>query len=139
METPSVMRLYPLLLSLALLLTSAAQIMAASEEEQALSPLYYELAPSLVANVQQGARYARADIQLMTRAPEALDEIVRDAPAIRHELPLLLGEQEGSLLKTPRGKEKLRKRALKAARSVMEGLTGDPLVEDLYFTSFFVQ
>ena len=41
---------------------------------------------------------------------------------------------------TPREvKEKLRKVALKAVRATLKELTGSNQVEDLYFTSFYVQ
>ncbi|MCP4288490.1 MAG: flagellar basal body protein FliL, partial [Gammaproteobacteria bacterium] len=60
-------------------------------------------------------------------------------PALRHELFLLISEQEGSKLKEPKGKESFRKIALEALRKVMLDQTGNEAIDDLYFTSFFVQ
>ena len=110
------------------------------EESEQKKPLqYYELKPSIVANMQNGAKYLRADIQLMTRDEESLEQIEHHAAALRHELFMLISEQEGSQLKDPKGKESFRKSALKALQKVMQTLTGQEMVEDLFFSSFFVQ
>ena len=134
------MRLFSLLLLSAALLVSV-NIPAASETkgEEKASPLYYKLSPSLIANVHGKASYVRCNVQLMTRDEEHLEKITHHTPALRHELLLLLGDQDGQKLKAPKGKEKLRKAALKGVRKTMKSITGDPMVEDLYFTSYFVQ
>ena len=133
-------RSIPASLILLLLLLPAIAWPAEDEgEQEKVQVEYLKLSPSLVVNVQQGARYVRCDVQLMTRKPEALQQMKLHAPAIRHELLLLLSDQKGSDLKQPKGKEKLRKQALKAVQKVLEKQTGKPLVDDLFFTSFFVQ
>ncbi|MCB1904748.1 MAG: flagellar basal body-associated FliL family protein [Gammaproteobacteria bacterium] len=125
----------------ALLLLALPALSAESEEETAEKKphLYYELTPSIVANIQKGAKYLRADIQLMTREEDSLAQIEHHAPALRHELFMLISDQEGSQLKGPKGKESFRKSALKALQKVMQALTGKEMVEDLFFSSFFVQ
>lgn len=101
--------------------------------------VYLPLNPSLIANVQGNARYARCDVQLMINSEENLPDVRLHAPAIRHELLLLLGDQKGEALMTPQGKEKFRLSALSAAGMVIKQLTGVDSVKDLFFTSFFVQ
>lgn len=130
-----------LLVGAALLMLALPALSAESEgETEEKKPLlYYELEPSIVANVRKGAKYLRADIQLMTREEESLEQITHHAPALRHELFMLISDQEGSQLKDPKGKESFRKRALKALQKVMQTLTGKDGVEDLFFSSFFVQ
>lgn len=123
-----------LLLSCSLLFS--AVLMAADDESQAL---YYELSPSLVTNVQGRVKYIRCDIQLMTRDEATVEDFKLHAPAIRHELLLLFSDQQGEELKEPTGKEKLRNTALAAVQGVMLKLTGVEEVEELFFTSFFVQ
>jgi flagellar FliL protein len=134
------MRLFSLLLLSAALLVSV-NIAAASETkgEEKAPPLYYKLSPSLIANVHGKASYVRCNVQLMTRDEEHLEKITHHTPALRHELLLLLGDQDGQKLKATKGKEKLRKAALRGVRKTMKSITGDPMVEDLYFTSYFVQ
>ncbi len=68
-----------------------------------------------------------------------IPEIEIHEPALRHDLLLLFSDQEGKLLKDPKGKEKLRKLALEAIRKVMKELTGKEAVDDLFFTSYFAQ
>lgn len=130
------------LLVIVLLLMPALPALSAEESEATegkKSFLYHELKPSIVANMQKGAKYLRTDIQLMTREEESLGEIERHAPALRHELFLLLSDQEGSQLKAPKGKERFRGNALKALQNVMLKITGQEMIEELYFRSFFVQ
>jgi flagellar FliL protein len=113
---------------------------APSEEAPDLGPpTYYELAPSLVANLGAGGKYVRCEIQLMTRDPERLADIVLHAPAIRHELLMLLSEQDGGTLHAPAGKEALRDRALATVQGLMRELTGHEAIETIFFTAFFVQ
>lgn len=81
----------------------------------------------------------RADIQLMTREDGGVEAIEFHAAALRHELFLLISDQDGAQLKNSRGKEKFRKDALKSLQKVMQHLTGKEVVEELYFTSYFVQ
>ncbi len=129
----------PLLL---LLFSHPGSGMAADEEETGegkTRAAYFSLSPSLITNVQDGADYARCEIELMTLDEKNLEDIQLHAPAIRHELLLLLGDQKGSALKTPSGKERFRKQALKAAARVMKEQTGNPSVDDLFFTSYFVE
>jgi len=121
------------------LLLSANLSAAEHEAREKSQPLYLELPPSLVANLQAGAKYIRCDIQLMTHDKDYLEKIDLHAPALRHELFMLISDQQGTGLKTLEGKEKFRKAALKAVRSVVEDLTGEEMIDDLFFTSYFVQ
>jgi flagellar FliL protein len=132
------MRTKTILLLTCSLLFSAA-LMAADEESTPAEALYYKLSPSLVTNVQGRVKYIRCDIQLMTRDQAAVEDLKLHAPAIRHELLLLFSDQQGEALKEPKGKEKLRNKALAAVQGVMRELTGEEEVDDLFFTSFFVQ
>ena len=128
---------------LALLLTLHGPLAAhASDAEgkgEAGGPFYHSLSPSLVSNLTTGGKYLRCDVQLMTENAAALPDIQLHAPALRHELLMLLSEQDGAKLKTPDGREELRKQALEAVRKVMREQTGRNAVDDLFFTAFFVQ
>jgi flagellar basal body-associated protein FliL len=52
---------------------------------------------------------------------------------------MLFAEQDANALTTPAGKDALRTTALDAVRGVLQAKTGQPWVDDLYFTSFYVQ
>ncbi len=114
----------------------------AKEEEEAEVPLtisYIKLEPSFITNVQQGAKYIRCDIQLMTKNEVNVADIKLHIPAIRHELLMLFGDQKGKNLKSKNGQEKLRKVALKSVQKVMDRVARKDLVDDLFFTYYIVQ
>ncbi len=110
-----------------------------ADEDEAPKPSYFSLEPSIVVNLRSGGKFSRVDIQIMTLDEEQLENIKLHAPAIRHELILLLSDQDGKQLKTPDGKELFRKAALAATQKVIKELTGVDSINELYFTSFFVQ
>jgi flagellar FliL protein len=124
----------------ALLLFMANGPTQADEEDNAPPPiLYYEIKPSLVANLASGGKYIRTDIQLMTQDEAYRENLKLHGPAIRHALLLLLSEQDGKTIKTQKGKEDLRKQALSSISQIMKGLSGQDELKDLFFTTFFVQ
>ncbi len=124
---------------LALMLMLPCHSHAEEDESAPAKPFYLSLKPSIVVNLRSGGKFSRIDVQVMTLKEEQLDNIKLHAPAIRHEIILLLSEQNGKKLKTPSGKEAFRKAALAATQGVIEELTGVDSVNELYFTSFFVQ
>jgi flagellar FliL protein len=128
------------------LLATALPLMAEAEDEEkeeeekeAVTISYYQIKPSLVANLASGGRYIRCDIQLMTKDDAFLEELKIHDPAIRHTLLLLLSEQDGMTIKKPDGKESLRKKALKQVNDLMKEQTGKAGLDALFFTTFFVQ
>ncbi len=128
---------------LALVVLTSPRLMAAEDtgkdEPPPSTTEYYELKPSLVANLNKGANYIRFDIQLMTRQEEHLHQLQLHAPALRHELFLLMSDQDGEALKGAKGKEKFRKSSLKALQKVMQELAGEKMPDDLFFTTFLVR
>jgi flagellar protein FliL len=110
-----------------------------AEDAEKQKAVYLPIHPSLIANVSGKARYARCDVQLLVNSEDNLADVTLHVPAIRHELLLLLGDQDGGGLMTPQGKERFRKSALAAAGKVIKEQTGVNSVKDLFFTSFFVQ
>ncbi len=112
-------------------------IMAA--DEAAPKPAYFQLKPSVVANMKTGAKYVRFDVQLMLKDEADLEAVKGFAPALSHEMLLLVSDQDGAVLKTPDGKETFRKAAKDAANKVLKEFMDKKPVKDLFFTAFFVQ
>jgi flagellar basal body-associated protein FliL len=75
----------------------------------------------------------------MTRHEAQLEVLELHAPALRNEFLFLIPDFDGAALKKPKGKEKLRKKALKASKKVMRKLTGKEVVDGIYFTTFYIQ
>ncbi len=130
------MRLISLLMLTCTVLYSG---LAIAEDDEKKPAVYFSLTPSLIANVNGKARYARCDIQFMVTDEVSLSEVRLHAPALRHELLLLLGDQKGTDLQDPKGKERFRQSALSAVGKVIKAQTGKNSIKDLFFTSFFVQ
>ncbi|MCU7845858.1 MAG: flagellar basal body-associated FliL family protein [Candidatus Thiodiazotropha sp. (ex Monitilora ramsayi)] len=125
---------------LAFTLPSAAEEEEEKEGQQEVATIsYYQIKPSLVANLASGGRYIRCDIQLMTKDDTFLEALKLHDPAIRHTLLLLLSEQDGKAIKKPEGKEALRKKALSQVNALMKEQTGKEGLSALFFTTFFVQ
>ena len=130
------------LLSLVLLFWLCAPLALASgggKKEPPKGPSYFELKPALVMNIAEGGKFVRCDVQLLINDPPLVVGVELHAPALRHELLMLLGEQDGNKLRTAQGKEELRMKALEMAKKVMKEQTGKESVSDLFFTAFFVQ
>lgn len=122
-----------------LLLFSITVAVAEESEDGPVTTSYHEIKPSLVANLAGGGKYIRTDIQLMTMDSGFKENLELHDPAIRHTLLLLLSEQDGKTIKTSEGKESLRKQALAAVSQLMKDLSGKDSLQDLFFTTFFVQ
>ncbi len=126
-------------LTLALLPAFPPVLMAEEEPPPPPQLLYYQLKPSLVANLAAGGRYVRCDIQLMTHEETFLETLALHDAAIRHTLLLLLADQDGAKIKTPSGKEALRRQALSQLNQLLKELSGQGEVDSLFFTTFYVQ
>jgi len=124
-----------------LLLLLPYPALAADEEENPPPAVmsYYQIQPSLVANLASGGRYVRCDIQLMTEDPSQLEDFKLHDPAIRHVLLMLLSEQDGEQIKSVEGKEALRKKAITQIRALIKKETGKEGPQELFFTTFFIQ
>lgn len=131
-------RINPFLSTLISLFVLAGFVHAA-EDEAPLDIGYYALKPSIVSNLVGGPKYIRCDIQLMTEDASLLPRIELHAPALRHHILMLIAGQDGNALKSRDGKEKLRKAALQAIQTELKALTGKSMVNDLYFTAYYVK
>ncbi|MCU0766426.1 MAG: flagellar basal body-associated FliL family protein [Gammaproteobacteria bacterium] len=132
------------LTALALLAALAAPAHGSAKKEAAPPTdgvQYFALAPALISNVQsQGKpRFLRCEVQFQSGKPDAVARLTLHGPALRHALLMLFVEQDSAVLQTPAGRDQLRKAALESARGVMQAQTGEPWIDDLYFTSFYVQ
>jgi len=133
-----------IVLAVLVLLVVPLSLQAADEEkgekkEPPVPIIYYQIKPSLVANLASGGRYIRCDIQLMTNDETLLEDLRRHDPAIRHTLLMLLSDQDGNKIKTPEGKEALRKEALSQIRTLIKKESGKTSLKALFFTTFLVQ
>lgn len=104
-------------------------------------PIYVALEPPLVVSFEgPGAmRFLQLTVEVMARDEKVIEAVEQHNPVIRNNLLMLVGGTDMKTLSTREGKEALRALALAEVQAVVESQTGEPGVEDLYFTSFVVQ
>ena len=104
--------------------------------------LYVPLDPPLVvsfADEDSGTRFLQLTLQAMARNQHAIDAVKQHAPAIRNAFLFLVSARSIDDLMTLQGKETLRAEMTAKAQEILELNTGEPGIEELYFTSFVVQ
>lgn len=109
------------------------------EDKPEVDIAYYALKPSIVSNLTGGPKYIRCDIQFMTEFASEIPKIELHSPALRHAILMLIAGQDGKTLQSREGKENLRKAALDAVQNQLKELTGETIVNDLYFTAYYVK
>lgn len=104
---------------------------------------YVPLQPSFVTNFGEGASgrlsYIKADVSLRVSGQDAASAARYHLPALRNTLVLLFSSQDHASISSGDGRESLRAEALAQIRAILEAQEGEPYVEDVLFTNFFVQ
>lgn len=120
---------------------SAEAAPAKSKKKPGASPLYMDLDPAFVVNLDDdsGVRFLQVAVSVMAYSQEALDKVQANMPLIRHHLVLLFSSQKFSDIKTRDGKIALQEKALATVRNALKEVTGEPLVEALYLPSIVGQ
>jgi flagellar FliL protein len=118
----------------------------AVEEQEPQGPLeaaiYVPLDPPFVVSFNDEddqTRFLQLTLQAMARDEHTIEAIKTHAPAIRNSFLFLISGYKVEELSTLEGKEKLRAAMLAAANDIMEKNTGEPGIEELYFTSLVIQ
>ena len=115
------------------------------EGKEGAKSAYVELSPPFVVNFQDDkkrARFLKAEISIMAKAPAVQEAITQNLPAVRNALVMLLSRQVYEQLMTPEGKEKLRTDALEEVKAVLTKVAGAKKakgVKDLFFSSLVMQ
>lgn len=121
--------------------TAEAAKPAKSKKKDGATPLYMDLDPPFVVNLDDasGVRFLQVAVSVMAYSQEDLDKVEANMPLIRHHLVLLFGSQQFSDIKTREGKIALQEKALATVRDALKEVTGAPLVEALYLPSIVGQ
>jgi flagellar FliL protein len=109
----------------------------------AIAPaIYVPLDPPLVvsfADKDAGTRFLQLTLQAMARDQRSIDAVKQHSPALRNAFLFLLSGRSVDDLMSLAGKEALRAEMTAKAQEILEINTGNPGIEELYFTSFVVQ
>ena len=102
---------------------------------------YLALDPPFTVNIpdENSLRFLQVAVQLKINPPEAATSVIEHSSAIRHNMILLLSEQRAQDLYSTVGKERLRGKALKEIRTILQGKIGEAEIENIFFTTFIIQ
>ncbi len=129
-------------------LFTCTQIWAAAESEDdgekgdKKTSSYISLGNPMVLNLSsQASRLTFLQLQadVLIDDSDAEDLIKTHIPAIRHELIVLLSEQDASDMKSPGKREEIRKIATSQVQEHIAELTGNTNITDVLFSTFLVQ
>jgi flagellar FliL protein len=116
---------------------------AAQDVRFAAAPaIYVPLDPPLVVSFGDedgNTRFLQLTLQAMAREDAQVNAIKQHSPAIRNAFLFLLSARQINELLTLEGKEKLRTDMTAKAQEILAANSGDPSLEELYFTSFVIQ
>ncbi len=105
-------------------------------------PIYFPLEPAFVANFKDRGRtrFLQVTLDVMATDQKIIDELQTHMPLIRNNILILLSKQDGEVLQSGEGKEKVRQAILKELQTIMTDKTNMvKTVEDVYITSFVTQ
>ncbi len=127
--------------------STAVEAGSTAEAEAAPPPApvpvaYWPLEPPFVVNfddAQGTARYLQVSVTVAALDDAALEQMQPHLPAVRNELLMLYGSQRAEALRSREAKEALRAQTLAAVQAVLTERTGEPLVQDAFFTAFVMQ
>lgn len=127
-----------LLLFIAQLLTMPAY---ADDEVVEDEIRYLDMKPAIVTNYGGAGRmsYIKVEVSLQVDSQEEFTAVFHHFPLIRHELVMLFGHQTDETVAIGDPREAIRTQALAKIKAVMMEEEGDEMVDDLLFSSFFVQ
>ena len=123
------------------LILSLPALAQEEEGENSDEVRYFDMTPALVTNYGGPGRmkYIKAEISIRVDSADAYRAVTHHHPSLRHAMIMLLSRQTDDSIATAEAKETLRVAALEELRGVMESEEGDPMIEDILFSSFFVQ
>jgi flagellar protein FliL len=125
---------------LGLLLLSS--LPASAAEQASADPGYVSLGEPLVLNLTtEGTRlsFVQLKAEVLIKDESDADLVEMHIPALRHQLILMLSEQNAADMKTATKREQLRQKISAKMRSVFKQLTGKDDIEEVLFSSFLVQ
>ncbi len=103
--------------------------------------IYENIHPAFTVNFVDGSKKHFMQVYMVAKFydMDASDQFKMHIPVVRNNLLLLMSGKNSDELSTKEAKEMLRKDALMTAQSVMQGIYGENLVEDIYFTKLVMQ
>lgn len=105
-------------------------------------PSYVSLGKSMIINLattKKRLTFLQLKVDVLVDGEDAKLIVESHVPAIRHEILLLLSEQNALDMKTPSKRNDIRKLATQQVIELMDELAENANIEDVLFSSFLIQ
>ncbi len=130
-------------LFLILMLAWLTPVLAEDEEEaEAPEVQYVELNPALIMNLAtkgKRSRYLQISVVIRVLGEDKAARIKYHQAPIRHTLIMLVSGRTKEEIASIKGREKLRKEALKTVQKILEKYEKNLEIQDILFTNYVVQ
>lgn len=105
---------------------------------------YYGFEPDITTNfIKDGNDYrlgfVRLAIEVMVPNPDYVSVVEHHAPLLRDTFIKILGSAPERQIKTMTGRDQLRMKCLERAQELMRQETGNPVIQDVFFTKYIYQ
>jgi flagellar protein FliL len=131
-----------IILALALLMFQLPLLAADEAEKSQLTPGYVSMGDAIVLNLATDSTrlsFAQLKADVLVKDENSSELVKLHMPALRHQVILMLSEQDAAKMKSPVEREKIRKQITDKVRSVFKELVGKDDIEDVLFSNFLVQ
>jgi flagellar protein FliL len=131
-----------IIISLLLLIFTLPLLAADEPEKPELTPGYVSMGDAMVLNLATDSTrlsFAQVKADVLVRDENNSDQVKLHIPALRHQVILMLSEQDAAKMKSPLEREKLRKQISDKVRSVYKELVGRDDIVEVLFSNFLVQ
>lgn len=110
-------------------------------EEELVDEVYYDLKKPLIVNFPKGSEVSliQVSISLLIKGEESVEAVKKHEPMMRNNLLMAISAQGAKNLSSVEGKEALRAEMLSEISKVMEKMTKENKVTNLFFTTFVMQ
>lgn len=127
--------------TLGVVMDSSNGVASETSDAPAISVNYYPLEPEFVVNFMARGRqrYMQLGLSLKITDAKGIGLVETHEPLLRNNIVILLSAQEYLTLQSDEGRLALRKQLLTNIRQLMTQETGQPIVDDIYFTSYVLQ
>ena len=111
------------------------------EEAPVAEMFYYDISKPLIVDFPKGssAHLFQVSLAFLVEEQKTLDALKKHDPMIRNNLLMLISAEDIDSLNSREGKDKLRAKILHEVGSVLEKMTGENHVTEVFFTAFVMQ
>lgn len=120
---------------------NSEEIEKAEEDDTASEQVFYDMEKALIVNFPRGstASLIQVSLSLLVNSIETVDVVKKHEPMIRNNLLMAISAKGADKLLTKEGKEELRAEMLAEITKVMEKMSKNNKVENIFFTAFVMQ